>query len=254
LLSGRELTALELQCCFLEAAQRFVAAGCCEGLVPDAEEILRLWGDTLEHLKAIRLEALAARLDWVLKFTLLQQASAARRELAWHSPELRHLDQIYASLDPAEGLYWACERSGLVQRLVPERQISRAMQEPPPDTRAWTRAALLLVADPAAVEMVDWDFIRFRLADPAQAGGPRHYFVSLADPLRHTRSELSAKLPESGTFEDMLAALDAMPVPPLETGGSQAPVSPAAPVPPPATAQADSQSAGDSLIGRDHHD
>ena len=65
--TGRRLTAVELQLMFLEEAAKFVDRGGCEGCVPRAGEILALWADTLEKLRAGDLDALTGRLDWVLK-------------------------------------------------------------------------------------------------------------------------------------------------------------------------------------------
>ncbi|MBE7501323.1 MAG: proteasome accessory factor PafA2 family protein [Verrucomicrobiales bacterium] len=204
LLAGGEVTAVELQLRFLEAARRFVDAGQCEGIVPDATLILEHWADTLAHLEARRWEPLSRRLDWVLKLTLLEQTLAQQPHLDWSSPALKHLDHLYSSLDPAEGLYWACERSGLVERLVPESRITRLMSEPPTDTRAWTRATLLRLADPTTVDHLDWDQLRFQVN-----GRPVYWTLDLPDPLGATRAETAPLLPEAGTLWDALDALDA---------------------------------------------
>ena len=74
LTSGRQLTATELQLLFWEEAERFVATGACQGIVPDAEFIVSLWGDTLAKLCARDYAGLAPRLDWVLKWQVLQRA------------------------------------------------------------------------------------------------------------------------------------------------------------------------------------
>ena len=63
----------------------------------------------------------------------------------WDSPELKTLDLMYGSL--RNGLYWACERSGMIEPVVSEAEIERFTHEPPEDTRAWTRAMLLRQAD-----------------------------------------------------------------------------------------------------------
>lgn len=204
LLAGGKVTALELQLHFHEAARRFVEAGHCEGVVPDAAMILELWGDTLAHLEARRWGPLARRLDWVLKLTLLQQTLAQQSHLGWASPEIKHLDHLYSSLDPGEGLYWACERNGLVERLVPETRIACLMSEPPTDTRAWTRATLLRLADPATVDRLDWDLLRFQVGQR-----PVYLTLALPDPLGATRAETNPRLPEAGDLWDALEALGA---------------------------------------------
>ena len=131
MLSGTELTAVELQMLFLETARKFVDEGRCEGLVPRAGEILNLWEDTLVKLSARNFGALAPRIDWVLKLRTLQRAMQKRPELTWHSPEIKHLDHLYSSLDLSDGLYWAYEKASLVERVVSEDEIECFVQEPP---------------------------------------------------------------------------------------------------------------------------
>lgn len=159
--NGSEYTAVESQLRFLEAAKRFVDAGGCNGIVPRANEIVDLWEDTLHKLRQGDFDSLSRRLDWVLKRNMLQRV-ISQRSLTWTSPELKHLDQLFASLDQAEGLFWAFERAGAVDRIVDDQLIRRALDNPPDDTRAWTRAHLLRVGSDACEE-VDWDVIRLRL-------------------------------------------------------------------------------------------
>src|SRR2546425_571092 len=134
--SGKALTAVELQLRFLEEAQRFAASGGFDDVVPRAGDILALWADTLEKLRAGDVMGLASRLDWVLKFRILQRAMQQQPGLTWASSEIKHLDHLYASLDPAEGLYWAYERLGVVERLVSQSEIDRFVPQPPEDTAA----------------------------------------------------------------------------------------------------------------------
>jgi proteasome accessory factor A len=163
LYGGASVTAVELQRLFLERARRCVDSGACDQRVPDAREILRLWADTLDLLEARSFAALARRLDWVLKLTLLERVGAGGG-LDWSSPEMTHLDQIYASLDAREGLYWSCERDGAVDLLASDAEIDRFVTSPPDDTRAWTRAMLLRAFRSEDIEEVDWSFVRVRLA------------------------------------------------------------------------------------------
>jgi proteasome accessory factor A len=184
LATGAELTAVEAQFLFLEAATRFAERGGCDGVVPRFREILTLWEDTLLKLQSKEFDALAPRLDWVLKLSILERAKEKRPELGWASPELKHLDHLYSSLDPEEGLYWAFEGSGLVERVVDEESIERFVQQPPEDTRAWTRSRLLREG---GVSEVDWDFVRLEIA--GEDGRRTSWRVDLASPLAFTREE-----------------------------------------------------------------
>ena len=207
LLTGDQVTALELQRRFFDQASRFVDSGGCEGIVPAARDILGLWADTLDKLSRRDFGALAARLDWVLKLQLLERAMQQRPELNWGSPEIKHLDFKYADLE--QGLFWACDRAGAVERVgVTEEQIRRFTQHPPADTRAWTRAHLLRLADPQTVADVDWDKITFKLR--SQTGAEIRRTVRLANPLAFTQRDTEAVFRHS---EDLDEALDLLGAP-----------------------------------------
>jgi Pup amidohydrolase len=162
LASGGAVTAVELQRRFFDDACEFAASGALEGVVPRAAEILTRWNDTLRLLEARDFAALAPRLDWVLKLSLIDRARRQRPDLDWDAPALRHLDHVYSSLDPADGLYWACEQGRAVELVVSDAAIERFMREPPEDTRAWTRAMVLRAFDRDRIVSVDWDAISVR--------------------------------------------------------------------------------------------
>ncbi|MEK6289234.1 MAG: proteasome accessory factor PafA2 family protein [Acidobacteriota bacterium] len=205
--SGEELTAVELQLRFLEDAKGFVEHGGCDEIVPRANEILALWEDTLLKLQAGDFEPLAPRLDWVLKLSILQQVLDERPDLTWDSPEIKHLDLLYSSLDPSEGLYWAYEEGGFVERVVGNEQIERFTVSPPEDTRAWTRAMLLRWAGPDGVDDVDWDAIGFK------TGYERYRTIyrklELANPLAFSKEACERAFENATTLDELLDALGA---------------------------------------------
>ena len=208
LASGREATAVELQLLFLEEAQRFAAGGGFDGIVPRSAEILTLWEDTLTKLKARNLAALARRLDWVIKLVGIERAMDRRPGLDWNSSEIKFLDHLYSSLD-GDGLYWAYEKSGLVERVVSDEQIQALADNPPPDTRAWTRAMLLRLAPPESVNSVDWDSITFKLR--GRSFWPAYRTVALADPRGFTKAETESAFRDMENLEDVLDALEVSP-------------------------------------------
>jgi proteasome accessory factor A len=206
LASGGEITAVELQFLFLEEARRFAGEGGFDGVVPRAAELLDLWEETLTLLRAGDWMALARKLDWAMKLMVLQRAMGQRPSLTWDSPEIRHLDKIYASLDPS-GLYWAYERSGFAERLVPKERIRHFRSEPPADTRAWARAMLLRRADPEWVDRVDWDTISFRMRNGSY--WPTRRSIDMENPLGMTEAELGGVFEENDNFGDLLEAIEA---------------------------------------------
>lgn len=203
MLSGAQLTVVELQMLFLEEARRFVDGGTCN--VPEANRILDLWQDTLVKLEAGAIEELASRLDWALKLSTLTAALEQRPDLTWSSPKIKTLDHLYSSLDPQEGLYWRYEQANAVERIADNASIERAMVQPPDGTRAYTRAMLLRRADPASVDAVNWDWIDFSFRN---AGSwPRRRTIEMSDPLGLTRSETEQAFGHTDTVSDALDAL-----------------------------------------------
>jgi proteasome accessory factor A len=200
------LTAVELQLLFLEEAQCFAAQSGYDGIVPRAGEILELWEDTLLKLKAGDVSVLASRLDWVLKFRILQRALHKRSDLTWASPEIKHLDHLYSSLDAEDGLYWAYEKLGVVQKVVAEDRIDHFVHEPPEDTRAWTRAMLLRMRG-EAVHDVDWDLIKFREVN--RGHWPVMRTLHLANPLGFTRAASQRVIEKAASLGEILDALEA---------------------------------------------
>jgi proteasome accessory factor A len=215
LASGRELTAVEHQLLMLEEVKPFVDAGGCDGVVARARDIVALWEETLQLLERRDLDALAGRLDWALKLTLLERALARRPRLGWRSPEIKHLDHLYSSLDLQDGLYWSCESAAMTERLVEEAEIEHFIGNPPADTRARSRSLLLRALDPESVATVDWDRVRFRdprrrglctieLPDPLDPGpdlspaiGSRPPVVEVPDPLDPGPAEMMSGSPGS---------------------------------------------------------
>jgi proteasome accessory factor A len=206
--SGGWLTAVDLQFRFLKEAQKFAGRGGCDGIVPRAAEILALWEDTLTRLRNRDFGTLARRLDWVLKRQMLERALAQRPDLTWTSPEIKHLDHLYASLDDASGLFRAYENAGRVDRFVTDEDVERAVNEPPGDTRAWTRAHLLRRAGSDGVEHVDWDRVTINLV--ATSGGCRwlrRRVVALPSPFGSHRAANEEAFGPDRTVEEIVAAL-----------------------------------------------
>jgi hypothetical protein len=219
LVTGEDVTAVDLQQRFLDEARGFAVSHGFDGIVPHAAQILDLWDDTLSRLRTRDFDVLARRLDWILKRRMLERAKIGRAGLDWAAPEIRHLDQLYASLDEGEGVFWAYERSGLVDLVVSHEAVLRAAKEPPDDTRAWTRAHLLRLAGAGRVEEVDWDLVTLKDDSPWGLQGwdaPRR--VHLSCPFTATRADNAALFTAHSLLDDVVAAL-----------GSEAPDPPAHP-------------------------
>ena len=208
LVSGGNYTVAEHAQAVFDEAQRFVAAGKADDLVPKAGEIVRLWGDTLQLLRRQNWDALASRCDWVAKHRVLSDA-LRRYGVTWNSPQAKHLDQVWAKLDLSEGLYWACDRQGAMQHVVTDGQIERFVHEPPEDTRAWFRAQVLRRADEGTVDDVDWDKIVMRVVEERYRTWTSYAYPTLAmpHPLGFTRRDCEGVLTEVPSLMDAMAEL-----------------------------------------------
>lgn len=203
LLSGQTLTAVELQLKFLEKARAFNAQHGFTDIVADAEQIMALWEDTLTKLQSRSFASLRGRIDWIMKRALLEQALAEHPDWDWRSPELTYLDQMYSSIDPADGLFHSLDAAGLFEPVATEAEIVRFVSNPPENTRAWTRALLLRAAGPDRVTKVDWD--RIDLKSAGDCLRPAH--IQLPDPLGATRSDTEAVFSACGDFTSLLDRL-----------------------------------------------
>ena len=206
--SGERYTAVDLLENVFEHAQRFVAAGRAEGLVPRVAEIMTRWGECLQAFRRGDIESLATKLDWVAKRSMLRRA-VERRGVAWNAPLIKYLDQLYASVDPSEGLYFALERAGAVERVVSDGEIEKFVNQPAEDTRAWLRAAILRRAAPGTIDHVNWDTLRLRTAHTSRHGWTDYSYQTLPmkNPLGFTRAECESILADAPSLSQAVAQL-----------------------------------------------
>ena len=199
------MTALELQLDFLTEAEAFHEQGGFDGLVPEVDEILRLWRSTLEALGKRDFDSLFGSIDWITKREFLKRAITTRPELTWQSPEIKHLDHCYANIDPAEGLFWTCQDSPHAARIVSDATIERFATQPPEDTRAWTRAMLLRLADPDQIDSIDWDRITFVTGSDWR--GEFRQTLDMSNPLAMGRDEMGHFFDRGANLAETLAEL-----------------------------------------------
>ncbi len=204
LVNGMPYTAVDLMSAIYESAQQFVDAGRAEGLVPQVGQIMAIWGECLEKLRQRDMDYLASRIDWVAKHYLLDRAASKRG--GWDPVRMKYLDNLWSSLDPDEGLYWAMEKAGAVEKLVDDGQIERFSFEPPDDTRAWLRAWALRHA-PESVDDVDWDMLRLRTDRIEDRGWPTYLTLYMPDPLEFTRERCQSVLESAVSPVEGLRAL-----------------------------------------------
>ncbi|MBC3761175.1 depupylase/deamidase Dop [Quadrisphaera oryzae] len=203
LADGSQLTAVELQWRYLEAARAHVASrggGPDEAARAETDDVLARWERVLTDLEADPFR-LAGQLDWVAKLRLLQ-GFRDRDGLAWDSPRLALIDLQYADVNPAKGLHARLRARGAVEELVTDAEAEVASTEPPEDTRAWFRGQCLARYS-RDVAAASWDSVIFDV--PGRGALQR---VPMLEPLRGTRAGTEALLdrcPDAAALVDALS-------------------------------------------------
>jgi proteasome accessory factor A len=210
-LNGKQYTAVEHQLAIFEAASRFVDSGIVDDrVIPGLGEIMNTWEETLLLLKSKSFEKLSSKLDWVLKKKLLERARD-EHSLDWDSPQMKHLDLLYSSLDREEGLYWLCERSGAVERIVSDEEIVKCIERSPDNTRAWFRSYLLnnAVNEDIEIEKINWDVIEFKLkeGDGNSSFSSQRVRINMDDPLGFTKGKCSSLINSTESLSELILTL-----------------------------------------------
>ena len=153
------------------------------------------WEHTLDRLAEDPMQ-LGRELDWVIKHQLIDNYTAKHR-LEWNDHRVLMIDLQYHDIRPGRGLYYKLEESDAVDRLVTDDEISKAIYDPPKDTRAYFRGMCLQrYAD--EIVSASWDSVIFDLKE-----GPLKKIFML-EPLRGTEAHVRQLLTESPTAADLL--------------------------------------------------
>ena len=192
--NGKKVTAVEMQRCFHEAAQRYLETH--PECHPTYPAIVAEWGAVLDRLASDPLQ-LYREIDWVMKLHLLTNYME-RRHSGWDDPRIAMMDLQYHDVRPDKGLYFLLERSGAARRMLTEAEIVRAMDDPPEDTRAYLRGQCLKKFK-NQIWGVNWDSISFNLGD-----GPIKRIL-MEEPTRGTKQHVQQVLDRSATAADLVA-------------------------------------------------
>lgn len=167
MLDGSVTTAIEVQRRYLELASRF------GGECPQTDWILTEWESILEGLGKDPM-ALGSKIDWVAK-RLMVESYLEEEGLDWDSDALHSIDLEYHNIDRDKSLFQALQEMGETTRYVDDLDIIDAMTDPPSNTRAAGRAALVK-------KVVDRKAPRFYVFDWNGAALDRNTFVEMNDP------------------------------------------------------------------------
>ena len=175
LANGRELTAIDVQEEYFERTARFLER---RGTDPQSKQLLEEWRDALDALTDGEPARLIRKVDWVAKQAMIDRYRA-RHSLPLSHPRIALLDLAYHDVNRGRGLYYLLEREARAERAVTEKEIQRAMREPPQTTRAKLRGDFIKHAKQKRRDYtVDW--VHLKLNDQAQRT------VLCKDPFRAT--------------------------------------------------------------------
>jgi Pup amidohydrolase len=192
---GRRIRPLELQWEYLDHVKKFVKEN--EDTAQNAE-VLEWWERILGGLEDDPF-SLHRELDWVAKHRVLS-AYRDRDGLEWRDPKLAMIDLQYHDVRRSHGLYHRLAEAGKVERLVSDRDVDRAMSEPPDDTRAYFRGQCIQ-RYPKQIAAASWDSLIFDTSkDVLQR-------VPLREPLRGTRAHVEELLEAAQSAQELIEAL-----------------------------------------------
>ena len=185
LANGREMTALEIQ---EEICERAVLFAERRDVPDDQARALSMWLETLQGLRR-EPSHLADRLDWVLKYQLIEQLRA-REQIPLTDPRVALVDLLYHDTDTERGLFHRFVSRGGFQEIVSRDDILAARTTPPQTTRARMRGAFVKRAKEQRRDFtVDW--VHLKLNDQTQRT------ILLKDPFKS----------EDERFEKLLSSL-----------------------------------------------
>jgi len=162
LANGRELSALDMQREYLDRVLRYARS---PGFPPSVQSAIEMWEHLLTGLEKDPMN-LRRECDWVAKYHLIEEYSS-RRGVPLSDPKLAMLDLAYHDVTKDRGLYYLLERRGLMERVVTDEDITRALTQPPQTTRARLRGDFIKAAKAKNRDFtVDW--VHLKLNDQAQ--------------------------------------------------------------------------------------
>jgi proteasome accessory factor A len=196
---GRKMTGVQLQLEYMELARKYTEDKYGADVDDVTSDVLDRWDSVLGRLAENPMLA-ASELDWVAKLEILE-GYRARDGLVWSHPRLQLVDLQYADVRADRGLYNRLAARGRITRIINERDVLAAMDEPPTDTRAYFRGRCLRQY-PDAVAAASWDSVIFDI--PSRESLQR---VPTMEPLRGTKAHVGALLDNCTTAAELVSAL-----------------------------------------------
>ncbi|HEY7533250.1 MAG TPA: proteasome accessory factor PafA2 family protein, partial [Nitrospiraceae bacterium] len=153
---GRQMTAIEIQRVYLDRAQDYLAQ---QEHDPIHDDVFERWAAVLDRLEDDPMQ-LVREVDWVTKKHLIQ-SYVEKKGCGWDDPRVFLLDLQFHDVKRTRGLYYLMESRGLIERVVEEEAVQRAMSTPPQTTRAKVRGDFIRFARAKNRSYtVDWTYLK----------------------------------------------------------------------------------------------
>jgi proteasome accessory factor A len=194
LADGRTTDALDHQEMYLDKAKQHYSTD------PVKKAIIQRWEYVLHALRQQDIEALADKLDHVIKKRIIERTRAKH---GWDltAPGVRKIDLRYHSINPDESIYLLMEKRGYVDTLgITDDAIQNATQAPPTDTRAYFRGKCI-EKFPGQITAANWDLIDVRTEEGTVLR------ISMEEPLKGTARLTGDLIERSPTIKALLAQL-----------------------------------------------
>jgi proteasome accessory factor PafA2 len=196
---GRRMTAVQLQMEYLDRARKYTEDRYGADVDEMTADVLNRWESILGRLAEDPMLT-SRELDWVAKLELLE-GYRTRDGLGWGHPRLQLVDLQYSDVRPERGLYNRLAARGRMVRIVSDEEVTRAMENPPDDTRAYFRGRCLQKY-PDSVAAASWDSVIFDI--PGHDSLQR---VPTLEPLRGTKAHVGDLIDRCRTATELVAAL-----------------------------------------------
>jgi proteasome accessory factor A len=162
LATGREMSALDMQREYLDAALEFAGK---EGLPPLEQRALDMWQHCVTQIEKDPL-GLDREVDWVIKHRLIENYRS-RHGLSLGDPKVQLIDLQYHDINRERGLFHKLQNRGAVERICSDDDIDHAVDNPPESTRARLRGEFIRRAKEKKRDFtVDW--VHLKVNDQTQ--------------------------------------------------------------------------------------
>lgn len=160
--NGKRLSAIELQWRYFECAKRYLEQAESD---TTTDEVMKRWEYVMTRLEKDPMQ-LDRELDWVIKRKCIE-TYVKHRSLKWDSAEVKRIDLEYHNIRQDLSVFYKAEKRGLIERILDDSHIRKAMHSPPENTRAKFRGRFIkLVNNGKVLCGVNWSYIQ--LYEPYQ--------------------------------------------------------------------------------------